>query len=85
MRYGSVAAMVAWLDREENAAVRERKMRTILRRLPPRQRKFALVVKRVLEVVPGPENLQREKIMEALKIKVTRYYELRQEAERNLV
>ena len=85
MRYGSVAAMVAWLDREENAAVRERKMRTILRRLPPRQRKFALAVKRVLEVVPGPENLQREKIMEALKIGRAMYFRTLQKVDKNLV
>ena len=68
MRYGSVAAMVAWLDREEIAAARERRMRKIVRRLSPQQRKFALTVKRVLEVVPGPGNLHREKIMKALKI-----------------
>ena len=85
MRYGSVAAMVAWLDREENAAVRERRMRTILRRLPPRQRKFALAVKRVLEVVPGPENLQREKIMEALKIGRRMYFYMLAALHKNLV
>ena len=34
---------------------------------------------------PGPENLHRKKIMERLKIKATRYYELRGEAEKNLV
>ena len=68
MRYGSVAAMVAWLDREEIAAARERRMRRIVRRLSPQQRKFALTVKRVLEVVPGPQNLHREKIMKRLKI-----------------
>ena len=85
MRYGSVAAMVAWLDREEVAAARERRMRRIVRRLSPRQRKFALALKHVLEVVPGPENLHREKIMKALKIKATVYYERRSEAEKNLV
>ena len=61
MRYGSVAAMVAWLDREEIAAARERRMRNILRKLPLRERKFALSLRHVLEDVPGPENLQREK------------------------
>ena len=85
MRYGSVAAMVAWLDREEVAAARERRMRRIVRRLSPRQRKFALALKHVLEAVPGPENLHREKIMKALKIKATVYYERRSEAEKNLV
>ena len=68
MRYGSVAAMVAWLDREEIAKVRERRMRKIVRRLPPRERAFALALKRVLVDVPGPEDLHREKTMKALKI-----------------
>ena len=69
MRYGSVEAMVRWLDREEVAARRERRMRRIVRRLPPNLRRFALALRRVLEDVPGPENLHREKIMKALKIK----------------
>ena len=73
MRYGSVEAMVRWLDREEIAAARERKMRRIVRRLPPNVRRFALALKHVLEVVPGPENLHREKIMKALKIKDRMY------------
>ena len=85
MRYGSVAAMVAWLDREEIAAARERRMRRIVRRLPPNLRRFALALRRVLEDVPGPENLHREKIMKRLKIKATVYYERRAEAERTLV
>ena len=85
MRYGSVAAMVRWLDREEVAAARERRMRKIVRRLQPCERRFALTLKHVLEDVPGPENLHREKIMKALKIKATAYYERRSEAEKNLV
>ena len=68
MRYGSVATMVAWLDREEIAKARERRMRNIVRKLPPPQRKFALALKHVLEAVPGPQDLQREKIMKRLKI-----------------
>ena len=68
MKYGSVAAMVAWLDREEIAAARERRMRKIVRKLPPRLRKFALALKHVLEDVPGPENLHGEKIMKRLNI-----------------
>jgi len=68
MRYGSVAKMVAWLDREEIAKMRERRMRKIVRKLPPPQRKFALALKHVLEVVPGPQDLQREKIMKRLRI-----------------
>ena len=82
MRYGSVAAMVAWLDREEIAAARERRMRKIVRRLSPQQRKFALALRRVLEVVPGPQDLHREKIMKALKIKGTVYYASRAAAEK---
>ena len=68
MRYGSVAAMITWLDREEIAKARERKMRKIVRNLPPRLRKFALALKHVLEDVPGPQDLQREKIMKRLRI-----------------
>ena len=68
MRYGSVATMVAWLDREEIAKMRERRMRKIVRNLPPRLRKFALALKHVLEAVPGPQDLQREKIMKRLRI-----------------
>ena len=85
MKYGSVAAMVAWLDREETAAARERRMRKIVRKLPPRLRKFALTLRHVLEDVPGPQNLQGEKIMKRLKIKATVYYERRSEAEKYLV
>ena len=68
MRYGSVAKMIAWLVREEIAKMRERRMRKIVRNLPPPQRKFALALKHVLEVVPGPQDLQREKIMKRLRI-----------------
>ncbi len=68
MKYGSVTAMVAWLDREERERDRERRMRRTLRRMPARMRKFALALRRVLERVPGPENLHAEKIMKALKI-----------------
>jgi len=85
MRYGSVAAMVAWLDREDIAAARERRMRKIVRRLSPQQRKFALALRHVLEVVPGPQDLHREKIMKALKIKGTVYYARRAEAEKVLL
>ena len=73
MRYGSVSAMVAYLDRKERALAKERKMRKRLRKLPPRLRKFALTLKRVLVDVPGPENLHREKIMKALKIRRAMY------------
>ena len=73
MKYGSVAAMVAWLDREETAAARERRMRKVVRRLPPHLRKFALALKHVLLVVPGPRNLHRKKIMKRLKIGARMY------------
>ena len=85
MRYGSVEAMVAWLDRDEIAAARERRYRNTMRRLPPGLRRFASALKRVILVEPGPENLHAKKIMERLQIKATRYYELRMEAEKNLV
>ena len=85
MRYGSVEAMVRWLDREEVAARRERRMRRIVRRLPPQLRKFALALRRVLEDVPGPENLHREKIMKALKIKDRMYRQYIFSLPKNLV
>ena len=85
MSYGSVATMVAWLDREEIAKMRERRMRKIVRRLSPQQRKFALALRRVLEDVPGPENLHREKIMKALKIKDRMYFYQLSELHKNLV
>ena len=85
MRYGSVEAMVRWLDREEIAARRERRMRKIVRRLSPRERKFALTLRRVLEDVPGPENLHREKIMRRLKIKGRMYFYTLAALHKNLV
>ena len=85
MRYGSVAAMVRWLDREEIAAARERRMRKIVRKLPPRQRKFALALKHVLEDVPGPQNLHGEKIMKRLKIGRRMYFYQLAELHKTLV
>ena len=41
--------------------------------------------RRVVMDEPGPENLHAKKIMERLKIKATRYYELREKAEKNIV
>ena len=73
MRYGSVAAMIAYIDREEREEAKERKMRKRLKKLPPRLRKFALTLKRVLVDIPSPENLHREKIMKALKIRRAMY------------
>ena len=77
--------VVMWLDREEIAVARERRYRNRMRKLPPELRRFARVLRHVLEVEPGPENLHREKIMKALKIGPSRYYELRLRAEKNLV
>ena len=85
MSYGSVSAMVAWLDREEVAAARERRMRKIVRRLPPRLRKFALTLRRVLEDVPGPKNLHRETIMKALKIGRAMYFRTLEKVDKTLV
>ena len=85
MRYGSVEAMVRWLDREAIAARRERRMRKIVRRLSPRERKFALTLRRVLEDVPGPQNLHSEKIMRRLKIKGRMYFYTLAALHKNLV
>ena len=64
----SVALRPRGRGREEIAKACERRMRNIVRKLPPPQRKFALALKHVLEAVPGPQDLQREKIMKRLKI-----------------
>ena len=85
MRYGSVEAMIRCLDYEVVAAARERKMRGIVRRLPQRLRRFALTLRHVLEDVPGPENLHREKIMKALKIKDRMYFYMLAALHKNLV
>ena len=85
MSYDSVAAMVAWLDREEIAKMRERRMRKIVRRLSPQQRKFALALRRVLEDVPGPEDLHREKIMKVLKIKRAMYFRMLEKVDKTLL
>ena len=60
-------------------------MRKIVRKLPPRQRKFALALKHVLEDVPGPENLHREKIMKRLKIWRRMYFYQLSELHKTLV
>ena len=85
MRYGSVAAMVAWLDRDEIAAARERKLRRTVRKLSPRQRKFVLALRHVLEVVPGPQDLHREKIMKRLKTGRRMYFYQLSELHKTLV
>ena len=85
MRYGSVEAMVRWLDREEITAARERRYRNRMRRLKPKNRQFVRVLRHVLEDVQGPENLQREKIMKALKIGLRMYQKSFAAVRENLV
>ena len=85
MTYGSVESMVCWLDRKEIAAAKERHYRKAMRHQPRRLRRFVRALKHVLLVERGPEDLHREKIMKRLKIKASRYYELRKEAEKNIV
>ena len=85
MKHGSVERMLKSLDRDAIAAARERRYRNRMRRLSPRARRFVRVLRHVLERVKGPRNLQREEIMKRLKIKDTVYYEMRSEAEKNLV
>ena len=62
-----------------------REDRLFVRRLPPRQRKFALALKHVLEAVPGPRDLHREKIMKALKIGRRMYFYQLSELHKTLV
>jgi len=73
MKYGSVAAMVAWIDRKETKAARNRRFRKAIRGLPPKERAFASALRRVFEVEKGPEIEHREKILKALKIKDRTY------------
>lgn len=80
----NVNQMVNWIDREEIAAERERRMRRRLRRLPPKLRKFCLVLKRVMLVEKGPEIYIRKKVCSANKIGHTTYYEQLQKAEKLL-
>ena len=74
MSYGSVSAMVTWLDRDEIAASRERRMRRQLRKLPTKLRKFCLCLKRVMLVEKGPEIYIRKKVCSANKISASTYY-----------
>ena len=85
MRYGSVAAMVRWLDRDEIAAARERRYRNRMRRLNPGERRFVRILRHVLEDVPGPRNLHREKIMKRLKIKDRMYFYMLSALQKNHV
>ena len=84
MRYGSVEAMVAYLDRKEIAAEKERRMRKIVRPLSRREREFALTLKRVLLVVPGSKDENRQEIMQRMDLGPTCYYELRERTAKRL-
>ena len=63
----NVNQMVNWLDREEIAAARERRMRRNLRKLPPHLRKFCLSLKRVMLAERGPEIYIRKKCARPIK------------------
>ena len=78
MKYGSVSAMVGWLDRKETAAARERRMRRKLRKLPPRLRKFCLSLKRVMLAEKGPEIYIRKKVCSANGISARTYLRYRE-------
>ncbi len=85
MRYGSVEALVRWLDREENAAARERRYRKWMRGKAKPMRRFVSVARRVVMDEPGPENLHAKKIMERLKIKRAMYFRLLERVDKNTV
>ena len=81
----SIALRPRGRGREEIAKARERRMRNIMRKLPSPQRKFALAVRHVLEAVPGPQDLQREKIMKRLKIGRAMYFRMLGKVDKTLV
>ena len=70
--------------REDSFTTKWLPLRKNIRKLTPRLKKFALALKRVLMDVPGPENLHREKIMKALKIKRRMYFLLRESLHKTL-
>ena len=70
----TVNQLVNYLDREEIAASRERRMRRRLRKLPPKLRKFCLALKRVMVDEKGPEIYIRKKVCSACKISAATYY-----------
>ena len=81
----SVPSMVAYLDREEIAKVREKHLRNNLRKIKDKRlRKFLLALKRVLLDIPGPENLQGKKIQKALQIGRSRYFLLREKVDKTM-
>ena len=85
MRYGSVEALVRWLDREENAAARERRYRNWMRGKAKSMRRFVSATRRVVMDEPGPENLHAKKIMERLKIKRAMYFRQLERVDKNTV
>ena len=85
MRYGSVEALVRWIDREENAAARERRYRNWMRGKPKSMRRFVSATRRVVMDEPGPENLHAKKIMERLKIKRAMYFRQLERVDKNTV
>ena len=70
----TVNQLVNYLDREEIASARERRMRRRLRKLPPKLRKFCLALKRVMVDEKGPEIYIRKKVCSACKISAATYY-----------
>ena len=85
MRYGSVEALVRWLEREENAAARERRYLNWMRSKPKSMRRFVSATRRVVMDEPGPENLHAKKIMERLKIKRAMYFRQLERVDKNTV
>ena len=80
----NVNQIMNWIDREEIAAARERRMRRRLRKLPPKLRKFCLVLKRVMLDEKGPEIYIREKVCTALKISARTYLRYREFCQKEL-
>ena len=80
----TVNQLVNYLDREEIAIARERRMRRRLRKLPPKLRKFCLALRRAMLVERGPEIYIRKKVCSALKIRHTAYYSYLKNAEKLL-
>lgn len=59
----------------------EKKMRKNLRRLKKKEREFCLALKHVMLKVPGPESDTSKKVISALKIGRSTYYERLEKAE----
>ena len=85
MRYGSVEALVRWLDRDVDAARAERRYRNWMRGKPKSMRRFVRTMRLVVRDDPGPENLHAKKIMERLKIKRAMYFRQLERVDKNTV